>query len=249
MFVSASTECFPGLPPEEILEALVDMQFTAVEFAIHEQDGWLKPTEVLADLERAVHLCSSSHRLDIAALSVQIDATGDEYYRQFEACCKLAKALKVVTILVPSSELGTPFNEEIERLKKLVAYAELEGAVVALKTQVDCMTQDPDTAAVFCEHVKGLGLSFDPSCYLTGPHQGRSTDKLLPYIRHTHLRDSKKDDFQVRVGQGEVDYGKIVTQLSRCKYRRALSVHMTEIEGFDHRAELRKIRLLLDSLL
>ena len=249
MFVCAATECFTDLSPEDTLEALVDLQFTSVELALHEEDGYLRPSEVLADLDRAVHLCGATHRMDVVALSVKTDAEGDAYYEQFAAICRLAKAIKVVTLVVPSSPLGTPFNEEIERLKKLVAMAELEGAVVALKTEIDCMTQDPDTAVVFCEHVKGLGLTLDPSCYITGPHQGRSTDKLLPFVRHVHLRDSKKDAFHVRVGQGEIDYGKLVTQLSRAKYRRALSVNLTPLEEYDHRAELRKLRLLLESLL
>ena len=249
MFVSAATECFPGLSTEEVLESLVDLQFTSVELALHEQEGWLKPSLVSDDLDQAIHLCGSTHRMDISALNLQIDAEGEEYYRQFEACCKLAKAIKVVTLVVPSSELGTPFNEEIEHLKRLVAFAELEGAVVALKTEIGCMTQDPDTAVVFCDHVKGLGLTYDPSCFLAGPCQGRPHDKLYPYVRHVHLRDSKQDAFQVRVGQGEVDYGKLVAQLARVKYRRALSVNMTPIEGFDHKAEMRKIRLLLESLL
>jgi hypothetical protein len=41
----------------------------------------------------------------------------------------------------------------------------------------------------------------------------------------------------------------LITQLGKVGYDRALSVHMTPIEGFDHRAEMRKMRLLLDSLL
>ena len=249
MFVSAATDCFPELSSAEVLEALVDLQFTSVELALHEQNGWLRPSEVHADFDRALQLCGATHRMDIAALSVQIDATGDEYYAQFDSICKLAKAIKVVTLVVSSSELGTPFNEEIERLKKMVAMAELEGAVVALKTEIDTMTEDPDTAAVFCDHVKGLGLTLDPSCYMAGPYSERCYDKLFPYVRHVHLRDSKKGEFHVRVGQGEVDYGKMVTQLLREKYRRALSVNMTPLEGYDHRAEMRKIRLLLESLL
>jgi hypothetical protein len=32
-------------------------------------------------------------------------------------------------------------------------------------------------------------------------------------------------------------------------YDRALSVQMTPLEGYDHRAEMRKMRLLLESLL
>jgi hypothetical protein len=51
------------------------------------------------------------------------------------------------------------------------------------------------------------------------------------------------------VSQGEIDYGKLIQQLSEVGYDRALGVHMTPIEGFDHRAEMRKMRLLLESLL
>lgn len=249
MFICASTECFPELGPREVLQQLVDLEYTAVELTLHEQDGWLKPSEVLADLERAVGVCGDTHRMHIAALSVDIDATGDAYYQQFAAICKLAKAIKVVTLVVPSSELGTPFNEEIERLKTMVALAALEGAVVAMKTTIGSMTQDPDTAAVICDNVKGLALTLDPSHYIAGPHQGRSFDKLIKYAQHVHLRDTTKQELQVRVGQGEVDYGRLVQQLNKEKYNRALSVYIQPADDVDHHGEMRKMRLLLDSLL
>jgi sugar phosphate isomerase/epimerase len=187
--------------------------------------------------------------MDIAALSIELGPNPELYYPHFTACCRLAKAIKVVTMVVPAAELGTPFNEEIERLRKLVEIASLEGAVVALKTTIGCMTQDPDTAVVLCDNVKGLRLALDPSHYITGPHQGGHIDKVMKYVQHVYLRDSTKQKLHVRVGQGEVDYGKLSQQLERVNYDRALSVHMTPLEGFDHRAEMRKIRLLLDSLL
>lgn len=249
MIICASTECFPELGPKEVLQQLVDLEYTAVELALHENEGWLAPSQVLADLDRAFQLCRDTHRMDIAALSVDITATGDDYYRQFAAITKLAKAIKVVTLVVPSSELGTPFNEEIERLKKMVALAAVEGAVVAMKTTIGCMSQDPDTAAVICDNVKGLGLTLDPSHYIAGPNQGKNFDKVMKYVRHVHLRDSTKQDLHVRVGQGEVDYGKIISQLSKENFDRALSVHLTELEGYDHHGEMRKIRLLLESML
>lgn len=249
MFVCASLECFPDLSPTDVLEVMVDLEFSALELPIHETGRWLRPSEVHADLERSVHFCRDTHRLAIAALSIELESQGDEYYEQFTSCCKLAKAIKVVTLVVPSSELGTPFNEEIERLRKLVEIASLEGAVVAVKTQIGRMTQDPDTAIVLCDNVKGLRLTLDPSHYITGPHQGGNIDKVMKYVQHAHLRDSSKSALQVRVGQGEVDYGRLIHQLTKVGYDRALSVHMTPIEGFDHRAEMRKIRLLLESLL
>jgi sugar phosphate isomerase/epimerase len=248
VFVSVSTECFPDMSPEEVLEFVGDLEFTAIELPIHENGRWLKPSEVHADPEHAIRFCRDTHRLDIAALSIEL-APGPTYYEHFTACCKLAKAIKVVSLVVPSSELGTPFNEEIERLRKLVEIASFESAVVGVKTQIGCMTQDPDTAVVLCDNVKGLRLTLDPSHYVTGPHQGGNIDKVMKYVQHVHLRDSTKDKLQVRVGQGEIDYGKLIQQLERVGYDRALSVHMTPIEGFDHRAEMRKIRLLLESLL
>jgi sugar phosphate isomerase/epimerase len=249
VIVCASTECFPSLKGKEALQQLVDLEFSSVELAVHEQDGWLRPSEVVRDLDRAIHLCRDTHRLEVAALSIDIDATGDEYYQQFGACCKLAKAIKVVTLVVPSSELGTPFNEEIERLKNLVALAAYEGAVVGMKSHIGCMSEDPDTAAVICDNVKGLGMTLDPSHYIAGPHKGRSFDRLFKYVVHTHLRDTSPDQLQVRVGQGEVDYGRLISQLQKVGYNRALSVHMPPIEGCDHGVEMRKVRLLLDSML
>lgn len=249
MFVCASTECFPGLDPRAALERLVDLEYTVVELALHESGGWLKPSEVLADLERATNLCRGTHRMTVAALSIGIEAEGEAYYEQFTACCKLAKAIKVVTLVVPSSELGTPFNEEIERLRKLSTIASLEGAVVAMKTQTDCMSQDVDTSVVFCNNVPGLMITLDPSCMVFGAQQSRGYEKLIDRVQHVHLRDTSNGEFQVRVGQGEIDYGKLVGQLHAAGYNRALSVNMTPLEDVDHEGEMRKIRLLLDSLL
>ena len=123
-----------------------------------------------ADLDAAVRVCRQTHRLTPVAFSVDIDLpdSDPDYYQQFAACCKLAKAIKVVTITVRSAELGTPFNAEVERLRRLAAIASLEGVRVGLLTEVGRMTQDPDTAVVLCDSVKGLGITLDPSHYVYG---------------------------------------------------------------------------------
>ena len=46
-----------------------------------------------------------------------------------------------------------------------------------------------------------------------------------------------------------VEYGRLISQLAKCKYDRSLSVNMTQMVGVDHSAEMRKMRLLLESLL
>ena len=249
MIVAASTGCFSNLSLSEALQRLVDLEFTSVEISIHESGGHLKPSEVHANLDKAVRTCRDTRRLTPVAYSVDIRAPEDLYYQHFTSCCKLAKATKVITLVVRSAELGTPFNAEVERLRELVRIASEESIVVGLLTETGRMTQDPDTAVVLCNSVKGLALTLDPSHFITGPHQGKRFEQVMKYVCHVRLRDSAKDQLQVRIGKGEVEYGRLVAHLNRVNYSRALTVDIAVQPDVDQHAEMRKMRLLLESLL
>jgi sugar phosphate isomerase/epimerase len=248
VIVSASTACFPELSFADALSKLADLEYTSVEIAIHENGNQLKPSQVLAEPDASLAMCRRT-RLTPVAYSVEIEAEGDEYYRQFHACCRLAKASKVVSLAVPAAPLGTPFNAEIERLREMVAIATIEGVLVGLRTETGCMSEDPDTVVVLCDNVKGLGVTLDPSHFIYGTDRTGKIEQLLKHVCHVRLRDTSKTSLQVRVGQGEVEYGRIVSQLAQVGYRRALSVDMTPIDDVDHEGEMRKLRLLLESLL
>ena len=71
----------------------------------------------------------------------------------------------------------------------------------------------------------------------------------MPYVCNVHLRDTTKDTLQVRIGQGEIEYGRLINQLTMQNYNRSLTVNMSPMEDVDHMAEMRKMRLLLESLL
>lgn len=249
MLVAASTDCFRELSLPDALERITDLEYTNIELTLHESSGQLRPSQVASSLERAVDICRNTRRLNVLSYSVEIAEKGPAYYEQFSAICKLAKATKVVTLTVPSAELGTPFNEEVEHLRKLVALAAVEGARVSIRSQVGCLSEDPDTVTVLCDNVHGLGLTFDPSHYVIGPYPNKNVDKLMKYVYHVYLRDTRKDQLQVRVGQGEIEYGRIISQLQKVHYNRALCVHITPTPDIDHFAEMRKMRLLLESLL
>jgi len=253
VYLAASSECFSQLDLQSTLSRLVDLEYTNIEIAIRESGRHLKPSQVLEDPEACLHACRQTQRLTPVAFSVDIEAPEELYYEQFTACCKLAKATKVVSITVPAAELGTPFNAEIERLRELVRIASLEQVLVSVKTEVGRVTEDPATAVVLCDNVKGLGITLDPSHYICGPHSGANYDPLLKYTYHVQLRDTKKDALQVRVGQGEIEYGRLVSQLSKVGYERALTVDISdganEQAGVEHAPELRKMRLLIESLL
>jgi sugar phosphate isomerase/epimerase len=225
VFVCVSTESLPDMPLAQAMERLAELEFTAVELDVHERGGHLAPAQVAADPEAAIAACSDLQRLRPVAVSFAAAET-PELYDRFAACCRLSKALGVVTLVVESSELGTPFNGEIERLRKMVAIA-----------------------SSLCRNVPGLGVTLDPSHFIYGHKKPASWESILKYVCHVHLRDTKPDVFQVRIGQGNVEYGKLVAQLERVGYKRALSAHLPPLEGVDSVAELRKMRLLLESLL
>lgn len=249
MFVAAASRCFADLPLEAALRQLVDLEYTCVEIMIHESGGHLKPSQVVADFERAVQICHQTHRLTPVAFSVDIEAPEPDYYRQFSACCKLAKASKVVTLTVRSAELGTPFNAEVERLRAAVSIASMDGVRVGLLTEVGRMTQNPDTAAVLCDSVKGMGITLDPSHYIYGPQGGTGFEQVIKHVYHLRLRDTSREQLQVRVGQGEVEYGRLINRLNKVHYNRALCVDILPMPGVDQLAEMRKMRLLLESLI
>lgn len=249
MLVAASTECFRALPLRQAIDRIVDLEYSALEIAIHEQGNHMKPSEVAADVDAAVTIARDTHRAAVVSYSVEIDAPGEQHYEQFAAICRLAKATKIVTLTIPSAELGTPFNQEVEHLQRLVTLAESEGVRVGMRSQVGRLSEDPDTVRVLCDNVPGLGLTLDPSHYLCNPNGPRNYDRLMKYVYHVHLRDSTPRELQVRIGQGEIEYGRLVNMLRQVRYDRALSVHLDELPGIDHVAEMRKMRLLLESLL
>ena len=103
-----------------------------------------------------------------------------------------------------------------------------------------------------CQRAPGLGLTLDPSHYIAGQKEVKEFECLYPYIRHVRLRDTGRgpNQFQVRVGQGEVEYGRIVSQLARHRYDRLLTVDIRDVPDapFAMDTEVRKLKYLLESL-
>ncbi len=157
--------------------------------------------------------------------------------------------MRITQVTMPAAPHGTPFNSEIDRLKGFVKAALLEGVRVSLKTEKGRLTEDLRTAVELCAAVPGLGLTFDPSYSLRLPE--KTFELVLPRIFHVHLRDSTPEQVQVQVGLGEIDYSDLIAALGKVQYNRALSVEwLPELGDVDQRAlELRKLRMLLDSLL
>jgi sugar phosphate isomerase/epimerase len=253
MYVACSTLCFARLPLERALRLMAELEFSKVDVAITEQGSHLKPSEVAQDIAAAGLRIRIGPSLSPAAFSVEFDvASDDEFLRQLKAICKLARHTTVPLLSIPAASSGAGLDAEVKRLRELVRLVETEGLILTVPTRIGTLTEFPSAARELCERVPGLGLTLDPSHYVNGPHQGGSYDELFPFVRHVQLRDTGKapGKFQVRVGQGEIEYGRIISQLQRCRYDRLLTVALHDVAEapFAMETEVRKLKYLLESL-
>lgn len=247
MFVAASSRSFSNLPFEDVCNLVADLEFDKIELWLNESGDGLRPSVIAADPDKQFASYREITRLTPVALYLEHDIDPDT----FAGICKWAKMLRIAQITLPASPLGTPFNTEIDRLKRFLMIANSDGVRISIKTQTGMLTEDPRTAVELCQSVNGVGLTFDPSYYIQQGYGQDSFDPMYPYVFHTHLRDSTATELQVSVGLGNVDYNRIINQLRREKYGRVLSVDLLP----DHTAqtqlqlEMRKLRMLLETLL
>jgi len=250
VFIACSTVCFAKYSLEQAFRTIAELEFNKVDVAIHEGGKQLRPSDVAADVNAAAQRLRLGTGITPAAFDVEIDAAGEEEcYRQIRAICRLARISTVPLITVPAAAAGSQLDREVLRLTKLVALAEAEGILLTVATRTGTLTEDPVAAVELCQRVPGLGLTLDPSHYICGPHADNSIDQVMKYVYHTRLRDTSREAMQVRVGQGLVEYGRLVTQLTMFHYNRALCVDISPLPDVDQMAEMRKMRLLLESLL
>ena len=247
MFVAASTSCFSDVSFTEACHLITDLEYDKIEIWLNESGDHLKPSVVAANPEAFFAEYRETTRLTPVAFCLASDVNA----ATFSALSKLAKQMRVTQLTIPASPLGTPFNTEIDRLKEFIRIGSQDGIRVSITTKTGQLTEDPHTAVELCQSTPGLGLTLDPSYYICGPHRGVGFDQVYPYVFHVQLRDTTPEQLQVRIGLGEIDYSRMISQLNRCKYSRALCVNLFPemMDEIQRPIELRKMRLLLESLL
>ena len=250
MFVAASSRCFPNLSVEDSLNKLADLEYTAAELIFGDNaDSNLVLPESQEQFDNIVFFCRMSRRITPVAIYFDFEPEDPQYIRKFERCCHVAKVVKIVQITVKASETGTPFNAEVERLRTLTEIGNLHGLVIGVATEIGRMSEDPDSLKSICKSVRDLSVTLDPSHYIFNQQKPRDYDHLFEYVSHVRLRDTTEKQLQVQIGQGIQEYNKLVIQLNKVNYRRALCVDLAPLPGLDQDAEMRKMRLLLESLL
>ena len=247
MYVAASSRCFSDRPFPAACQTLTDLGFDSLELWV-EPGGEHLP---LKKLTGSPEEFAAGYRDATRMTPVTVTLAEGPPAAEFERLVKTVKLLRAGTIVVPAGAQGTPFNEEIDRLRELARLAGVDGVRLAVRTQRGTMADDPQGAAELCKHVPGLGLSLDPAEFVVGGSRIEAWDPVYEKVFHVQLRDATPQEIQVPLGLGEVDYARVVTSLEKVGYGQAVSIelHAGGIEGDDRLLEMRKTRRLLDTLL
>jgi sugar phosphate isomerase/epimerase len=216
----------------------------------------MRPSEVGDNPDAALLRLRQGPSLIPSSLHIEFDGSDPTdclSRKRFDGLCRFAKSLNIAVLTMQAAPRGTPIDEEIKRLEALLSTAMCEGLVLALLTHAETLTGDPQVAVELCRALPGLGLTLDPSHYLQNPHPSPDHDIVFPFAQNVHLRDTgvAPGEFQVRVGQGQIEYARIVNMLQRYGYDRALTVAIIDrVENpFDREVEVRKLKLLLETLI
>ena len=256
MFVACSTLCFAREPLETALRQIAELEFDKFELALVEDGQHLRPSEAGDNPEAALQRLRSGPSLIPSSLYIDfgpVDWSDPVTRKRFDGLCRLAKSLSVAVLTLHASPAGTPIADEVKRLAPLVGYAMREGLVLALLTHVDTLTADPKSPWSSASSCPGLGLTLDPSHFLQGPHPQRRLRRRFSLRSERPLAryGTGPGEFQVRVGQGQIEYARIVNLLQRYGYNRSLTVAIIDRPDnpFDREVELRKLKLLLETLI
>lgn len=247
MHIAASTRSLWDLAFPAACLQIQELGFDKIEIWLNEDSPQLKPSQVAREPEAAAGMMREASRLTATAvfLESEVDMT------TFTGVVRFAKFLRIAQLTILASPKGTPFNTEIDRLRERNAVCQQQGIRLSILTKTGTLTEDPHTAVELCQSVKGLGITLDPSYYICRAGAPLDFDVVFPYVLHSHLRDTSPTELQVLGGLGEVDFNRIVAALRNLDFNRTLSIDLLPrtLDGEDRLREMRKLRLLMVSLL
>ena len=256
MFVACSTLCFSKEPLESALRHIAELEFDKIELAIVEGGTHLRPSEVAENPEAAAAPAPPRAEPDPRGARPRLRRRrpdGPVLRKRFEAMCRLAKPLTVAVLTIPAAPLGTPFDDEVKRLSRPGRLRHARGPGPGRRDPLRDPDRRPGRRRRALQGRPRPRPDARPQPLHPGPAPGGDFDAVYPYVQNVHLRDTGKGpgEFQVRVGQGEIEYGRIVNLLERHGYDRGLTVSILDRldNPFDVEVEVRKLKLLLESLI
>ena len=90
----------------ESLHRLSGLEFSSCEIVVGNRPCDLTPEYILSQPKQAARDCMAFRTIAPSVCFFDIEPDDPDYFNKFEACCELAKQLRVFTISIRSAELA-----------------------------------------------------------------------------------------------------------------------------------------------
>lgn len=251
LVVGCSSLAFSLQPLEKALESIAGMGFRYVDLGAVEGWAHVNPSEMA---EGATEVASAVRelldRLGLTAIAVNSglgNVDKEERRRRFAGLVTFTKQIGAPVLTLPAR--GESMAAAVKEYTLFTSMARDAGIQLTVETHRGQLTEFPEHACELVDKVPGLGLTLDPAHYYAGPNDGEAFDIVYPYVRHVHVRDGARgrENIQVPMGEGDIDFGEIMSALAAQGYRGAFSVeYIDKIGSLDTVSEVQKARAVVE---
>jgi len=204
------------------------------------------PLPVLEQLEEA----EGRSGVKIAAFNLAFEAGSLSERGQFEACCKLARRLRVPVVSVVA---GTGDElVEYRRLRDFHALAKDCEVTLCVETFVPSIFQEPKMAAELLDGLRGVRLTLDSGHLLAQGYDVASWEPLYSHVGHVHLWAAVRlpDHAEALTGDRGLELPAILHGLAGAGYDGTLTIEYIGTPGreglrFDPESEIIRLRAAL----
>jgi len=247
------------LPLPDALKRVAVLGFERAELSIHYKPAWghIIPDTVQNEPENALAMVREAideSGVRISAIATHFDPLSQSERGQFEAVCNLAGELGIPLVSVIANQPSEWIAAN--SMKDHVAMAGNRGISLAVEIHRPSVVTDPQSALRLIDQVRGLKLTLDTGHLLSNGYPKEEWLPLFPHVKHVHVKDSggTVDLVQIRVGEGLLDVGFLLANLSAAGYQGELVVeYMGPRDGreaaMDYEKETVRMREVLESAL
>ena len=268
MFLSCSTlgcvlDKYPNI--EDTLITLKELGFHTIDLAAFEnwqnvnpsklaQPGELWSDKFISALKRTnLKVCSFN-----CGLSLPLNTPGfldsEQVKDEFRALVGLADAVHCPNITVqPGNPLADcdvdkSLSTAAESLRFLAPVTIERGITLSVEGHQGSILENPDAAYQFMQSLwPDVGFSYDPSHWVMQDIDLPSTEPLLDFTYHVHVRNAALNKMQETMAKGNVDFEWLVNALGKVDYKGAISIEYFSDFDSDFKETL-ALRDLLRSL-
>ncbi|MEI6132184.1 MAG: sugar phosphate isomerase/epimerase [Bacillota bacterium] len=236
MTVYCSTSIKTTLPLDEALGVIASLGFKEIDLLAILAWAHVNPAEMVSDFSGAISRVESllkKHSLSMRAMNTgtnqQLHDRSPEGVAarnlEVDALCRFMKhfGVKVAAIQPLQKDPTRPWQEVIDdcvlTLKEQFAIGETHGIQFGLEMHANSPIETLEQAEYLLSKMPDIPLVYDPTHFVMLGMGVKDSAFLMDNAIHCHLRDAGFGKMQTHMGEGDVDFALLFSELKKRNYK------------------------------